>query len=348
MQRLKRFQSDRGAVAVWVAILLVPLMVVAALAIDVGAMHADRQRLQHGADAAALAIAQQCAAGACGSPTVTAQELVNANEPQGGPAAAEVLELDTSAGWVEVAASGERDLWFAPVIGVNDAAQTRVGAASWGNPARGRSAIPLTFSTCTLGQASQPGDAGHPRPQLISVDATGRIVGLAPGALGATVRLYQSKAEDDSCRTNNGLNVPGGFGWLPPEPNSDCTILTAIGTPAASGNGAAPGNSSPCWTTMRTAIDNRTVALLPVFSTASKFDKTYMIAGYIAVTLNKYRFQGNSCYPATACSIAVQGNEGWIEVTVDRYIDLSSDFETGAGAPNLGGQVVELRLPSEG
>ncbi|WP_258933500.1 pilus assembly protein TadG-related protein [Nesterenkonia pannonica] len=83
MQRLKN--NDRGAVGVIVALMLVPIMILAALAIDVAAMHATKQQLQTGADAGALAIAQDCARyeddANCDAGTAagTAQQMATAN-----------------------------------------------------------------------------------------------------------------------------------------------------------------------------------------------------------------------------------------------------------------------------
>ncbi|MFH5878250.1 pilus assembly protein TadG-related protein [Arthrobacter sp. NA-172] len=53
--------GEHGAVAVLIALLMVVLLVFAALAIDVGSMYAEKAQLQNGADAAVLAIAQDCA-----------------------------------------------------------------------------------------------------------------------------------------------------------------------------------------------------------------------------------------------------------------------------------------------
>jgi Flp pilus assembly protein TadG len=53
--------GERGAVAILVALLLVVLLGVAALAVDIGLIAWTKTQLQTGADAAALAIAQNCA-----------------------------------------------------------------------------------------------------------------------------------------------------------------------------------------------------------------------------------------------------------------------------------------------
>ena len=49
--------------------MLVVLIGVGALVIDSGALYAERRQLQNGADAAALAVAQDCADGHCGRAT---------------------------------------------------------------------------------------------------------------------------------------------------------------------------------------------------------------------------------------------------------------------------------------
>jgi Flp pilus assembly protein TadG len=53
-----RLSGERGATAVVVALLLVPLLGFAAIAVDIGAVYAERARLQTAADAAALAVAR--------------------------------------------------------------------------------------------------------------------------------------------------------------------------------------------------------------------------------------------------------------------------------------------------
>ena len=58
-------RDDRGAVLVWVALMIVVLLGVGALVLDVGALCVERRELQNGADAAALAVAQDCAEGDC-------------------------------------------------------------------------------------------------------------------------------------------------------------------------------------------------------------------------------------------------------------------------------------------
>ena len=81
MQRLtsrarRRLEGERGASAVVLALLLVPMLGFAAIAVDIGALYAERARLQVAADAAAIAVAQDCSRGNCGDMLATAQEAV--------------------------------------------------------------------------------------------------------------------------------------------------------------------------------------------------------------------------------------------------------------------------------
>ena len=78
MQRLTdlfrgRLSDERGATAVVFALLLVPVLGFAAIAVDVGSLYAERARLQVAADAAAIAVAQDCSRGSCGDMLATAR-----------------------------------------------------------------------------------------------------------------------------------------------------------------------------------------------------------------------------------------------------------------------------------
>ncbi len=66
-----------------VALLMVVLPGFTAYVIDVAAMYWEKAQLQNGADAAALGIAQQCAAGECGGINTTATTLAGLNANDG-------------------------------------------------------------------------------------------------------------------------------------------------------------------------------------------------------------------------------------------------------------------------
>lgn len=68
-------RRDRGAVTVLVSMLLGGGVVLpmAALVVDVGSIYVESEELQTGADAAAMAVAKECAAGRCTTSDLTAQ-----------------------------------------------------------------------------------------------------------------------------------------------------------------------------------------------------------------------------------------------------------------------------------
>lgn len=339
MQRLTRLDKDRGAVAVWVAILMVPLLAAAALAIDVGAAHADRQRLQHGADAAALAIAQQCAAEGCGDADATAQELADANGPQGGPVTATVLELDEGLAWVEVETTSSRDFWFAPVIGVSDTSLSARGAASWNQIPTAGSHLPLAISWCEVAHW-----AGLTAEDMIWED--GELVGLDIPSEATDVVLFskghQSAFHECPDGTNpqgpNGLAPSGGFGWLTSD--GDCETATSTGGWFES----STGRPETCGGLAD--MIGRTV-LVPVFSETRDegANADYRVFGYIGFTLEGYR---NNMGSAGTVPSSCTANSDCIFGTIERFVELGDDFSASPDGPQLGASLVELRLPEEG
>lgn len=345
MQRMTRLRDDRGAVAVWVAILMIPLMVMAALAIDIGAAHADRQRLQHGADAAALAIAQECAVSGCADEDATAQQLATANQPQNGVVDAEVVELDEAAGYVEVETSSERDFWFAPVIGEDDVAQTRVGAASWGYPSGGGS-LPLTFSWC---------EVLHYTGATAIRDSAGAIIGLDIHGGRQDVVLYNKSNQSSnfhSCSSGapmpsvpNGLAPSGGFGWLVESGSTSCSGME---TDAGGWYSSDTGNDRPdhCTAAQLNAMIGQTI-LIPVFDGTNGLtgsNAKYHVFGYIAFKFKGFFFGNGWSSPVAPC-----GNPNrCISGDIVEFVDYASGFDTSPNGPQLGSALVQLRLPGEG
>jgi hypothetical protein len=84
---MRRLRRDEGIVLILVAGLLVVLLGMAGLAVDLGSLYSERRQLRNGADAAALAIAEDCARhpGSCTKPAAeaTAQLYADANSDDG-------------------------------------------------------------------------------------------------------------------------------------------------------------------------------------------------------------------------------------------------------------------------
>lgn len=241
--------NEEGAIAVMVALLMVVLLGVAALVVDLGMVYAERAQLQNGADAAALAIAQDCSLGNCGNPASTARELANQNSNDGASAAAPVLTGNTvtvrTSTLTKDGATAVRH-WFAPVLGIDATAVSAVAKASWGSPSKA-SVFPFTAPKCMF-------------------DA-------APSGESAT-EIWITK--DSTCTGANGATLPGAFGWLDEDDKKSCRASVDIDQ-VIEGD---PGKSAPqnC-----DGLDGSAI-LLPVYVSKSGNGNNvdYVIDGFAA------------------------------------------------------------------
>jgi len=313
----RSLDGERGAVAVFVALLMVALLGFAAVSIDVGAMYAERRQLQNGADAGALAIAQDCADGACGNPSGTAQQFATANKNDGVVAAAiqggPVTSASTS---VTVVTGTTVDHWFAPVLGIDESNLTASATAKWGVPIGGTAVLPITFSWCEWN--AQTG-GGSPS--------------------GTTQRtIIFSKDSGTNCNGPSGNAVPGGFGWLPTD-SGTCNTTSALAQILES----KTGNSMPsgCTSADFQKVLAQTV-LLPIYDQATEQGSSakYRVYGYAAFKLTGYAFPSAN-YNASQC---LSPNRNCLRGYFVEFVDTNSTFKYGnvPGSPDLGAQVVRL------
>jgi hypothetical protein len=341
---MQRLRKERGAVAVMVALLMVPLMGFAAVAVDVAAINADHQQLQIGADAGALAIAEACARGNHCTDTTeaqtwrqnTAEELAVANKNDGKASAQVVEKVTYQAGEVTVWTSGERDHWFAPVFEVIDPDgefdHTTVRAkatAEWPRPGGGMAKLPLTFSLCELYE--QTGQKIDPSTRRLDVPHTN---------VEMTIYLTGTGKSDSKCQGPSGNEVAGGFGWITPD-SGTCVTTSTAGDTVHSSPGASVPNSKDCSPDYLASLVGRTVAL-PVFDQHS-LDKgganaTYRIYGYAAFQLTGYYLGGQYDLNPGTC----KGSDTCIRGRFVPYAELIDDFYSDPAAPGLGGATVRL------
>lgn len=314
-----RLSDDRGAVAVIVAILMVPLLGFVAISLDMAATHAEKQQLQIGADAAALAIAQDCARDECGDPKVTAQTLAIENSNSGN-AEADLPTVPTSeSGRVTVENSAVREHWFAPVLGIDSTSITTRASAGWGAPTGGTAALPLILTLC---------------------DFSKHAVNGRPSGIEQTIITTPS----GNCLETDGKGsphwVPGGFGWLAPDKKKSCYTTTEVGDEASS----SPGNNmNQCDIS---TIRNKTI-LLPLFDSADPNSRGgngnnawYLVHGYAAFHVTGYYFSGQKWN--APCS----GNQRCIRGYFTTMVQSDPDFDYGPGAPDFGAAAVQL-LPNQ-
>jgi len=191
---------ERGAVAISVALLFVALLSMGAFTVDVGALYVEARELQNGADAAALAIAEDCALGDCGSYELTAQRLVDGNALDG-KTAIDAITIDLAAQTVRVETStleqgGGTNIAFsfAKLLGFSGDTVHRAATATWAVPQSSQMVVPLTISSCEYEWATE-----H--------------------MLGEQILFTfhdDDKNENPACptETSSGQDLPGGFGWL--------------------------------------------------------------------------------------------------------------------------------------
>ncbi|WP_245828065.1 pilus assembly protein TadG-related protein [Sinomonas mesophila] len=330
---------ERGAVAFLTAILMTALLAFGAIAVDGGLLFAERAQLQSGADAAALALAQKCAAStadpACQEGSSLAEELADSNA---GDAASLIssLAVDTSARRITVvtgaleagARPGAVALYLANILGNSEAEVGARAGAVWGSPSAGRTAFPLAFSVC-------------------------QVQGFVDGGL----QLLQEHGKNINADCNygpSGAVTPGGFGWLVQDAGQ-CggSIDVALAEGGSDPGNNAPGNCSGVLNTWASDIEagKPVTVLLPVFTavTGTGSSAVYSLLGFAAYSVVGWKFSGDSGlpytfrnqYPSVPASLECQGNCRGIVGKFITYVSLADGYTLGP-VDGLGTRVVRI------
>jgi Flp pilus assembly protein TadG len=321
-----RLRDEKGAAAVFVALTMTMLVGCAAIAVDVSSMYADRHQLQNGADAAALAVALDCARNLCGDSAGTAAAAVRANTTAadaadatiGAPAVAQSGRTTT------VTARATSNHFFAPALGQASSVVTATSAATWIPTTRGRANFPLAISYCEY----QGQIARHPLSTTTTyrINATTQLGGSCNGPNGTTLSGYAVTEPDTAtgCRTTSTLgatveaygNMFGGSygGWYG----------------SGSGYGSGAGLPATCTTTYLGSLYDSDL-LIPVWDqvSGSGSDLRFRVWGYAA-----FRFKGADPYSSDPALI------GYFT-----YAAQQSDATTASTtttAPDLGARSVYL------
>jgi hypothetical protein len=330
--------EERGAFAVMVAVLLAALLGFGALVIDVGALVQERRELQNGADAAAFAVAQDCAGGiSCGLYETTAEEYADLNAVGG---ASNVWEVcgngvrlpscldspplpDGALGYVRVSdrtreASSETDqisFTLARAMGFDGATVRMRATVAWGAPGSATT-VPLTISICQFKKSTE--DADGVRTYADGPPFTGDP---------QHVSFHNPTKAEGPCKEGPaGQDNAGGFGWLDSDRN--CQVeSTADGNHSAKTGAAVPNYCNPAeWL--------NTTVLIPIYdqvvNPGTKAD--YHIVGYAAFHLVGYKFPkhmaGEPCTKGESCIAGYFVN----------YVTSADEL----GGPDMGATVVTL------
>jgi hypothetical protein len=284
---MQRVDAEEGAVAVLVAVTLVALLGAAALAVDVGNLYWERRSLQNGADAAALAAAQDFADGSAGTARATAEEYADANNERGAfveeffQPTANSIQVTARTG--DIAAPGQLSSILAGVLGVDEYFTRATAVAAWGSVGSANT-IPLTFSICEWDEFT--GGLG--------------VDGLPTGT--KVVYHHTSSASDvNDCDGPAGQDSPGGFGWLDEE--SPCAAFVENGEVDGDTGASMSGD---CKDTFPDLLGE--TVLMPIFVevTGTGANAVYEIIGFAAFEFQGYRFPSvasspQPCGPPNTC-----------------------------------------------
>jgi Flp pilus assembly protein TadG len=295
-----RHRNERGITGLFVLFFMVALLGSLGLVIDLGLVRQERRELQNGADAAALALAQECALNQCTNLSTKAEPYADANAKDNASAVTsatrvgDTVKVDTRSETTGGATS--LTMQFAQLVGGPATSTVRATAtAGWGSPGGAR-AIPLTISYCEWNSLTGTG-ATFPTAQR-------------------TILFHDPKGNQNTATPCSGgpagQNLPGGFGWLDTVSNTICgTDITAGGW-----FGSAPGNSPP--NTNNSGCSPlgflNTDLLIPVFQAVDGTGQNgrYRIYGLATFRITRMRLGGNgspwttspappNCTPAQRC-----------------------------------------------
>lgn len=323
---IHRANAERGAVAVVTALSLVVLLGFAALAIDVGMLYQERAELQSGADAAVLAIAQDCATGRmdCATPIDTAQALANANAKDDAAAVTEA-SVNMSAQSVNVrlatgeeSGAGSLSLAFARFLGEDSATVGASSGAQWGAVKKGPAQLSIAFAQCEV-------DA--------KFDGTPVVIGM------------QDNKNSAACPSGT-TGSSGGFGWYKLAKDADdpaCGADVAVSVVVAADPGAnLPSACNEILTKLKSgALGN--ILLFPVYEDVDGpgANAEYTITAWVAFEVLGWKFTSNEEHNYPTCKgFSHYCNKGIYGRFVE-YVTLD-DYELSKQPPSNGLAVVEL------
>ncbi|MDR6905397.1 hypothetical protein J2X63_001083 [Agromyces sp. 3263] len=297
-----------------------PLLGFGGIAVDVGALYAEKAELQNGADAAALQIALACGKSetspAClsGSPAAVAGQ----NDSNDGIAVIDQLSRNMSTNLVKVRTKtedlGVRHPLASMIPGVGDATVVHAdGAAEWGVPVAGTT-IPLAIAECELTGRLASLDQANPSRFLLRSDTN------APCPSGPS----------------------GGFGWLA---DSDCSVTLGDNFVVQGTTGNNTGGTG-C-SSQQLDLLGKTV-LVPLYDLfqAQGNAGSYTISRFASFYITGTKFGGNGTeryLGGAPLQPTFSGNARGLQGYFVRYVTMSEAYTLGNG-PDYGSAIVRLTL----
>jgi hypothetical protein len=336
------------------------LMGAGALAVDVGQLQAEREQLQTGADAAAVAVAQNCVLtpSACASQDSVADTFAGLNANDGASDAsvcgnltglstcgASATNLTACIGspptgpYAEVRTSTLLDDGgtllppaFAGALAGGGSDGTTVGAcarATYGSPSSG-TGVAITFSTCEWNLFTSGGSTYWPRPPSYPSATSGAE---------KVIYLHGSSGATECAAGNSGWDKPGGFGYL--ESEGDCEATVSMGfVNTDTGSGA----SNDCKDALFEAWTNRKAIYLPIYDgvTGTGSGIKYHVAGFAAFVLTGYKVGGSEQEKSWLTKPAKVPCSGAARCLSGYFVSGLLPSGSGTGGGNFGTKAVTL------
>lgn len=330
----------------FVGLWIVVLIGFGAFAIDTSRIYNEHSELRNGADAAALAVARDCAQGFCDGyfdALGQAETYADANM-RDGTAFVEEVVVDFVENSVQVdvateddAGGNNLDMVLAHVIGYNGLTVRADSTVAWGAPS-GMKTLPLIYSVCEWNKFGSPGFVDEDPNGFLHRESS-MAYDFAPYK-NRYVTIYFHGTESEGCHDGpSGQDLPGGFGWLE-STTGGCEAEVYIGYWADLDPGASP--TSECSPQDIKDLVN-TVVGIPYYShtTATGSGGQYKVYGIGAFYVTGYNFAGQYSHKSTITNKSVCKGE---LRCIEGY--MLGDYvlpATGIGGPDLGAIVLEMR-----
>jgi hypothetical protein len=320
---MRRLRTDEtGATAMVVALLLFALLGMAAFVVDLGDGMWERRMLQNSSDAAALAVAIDCAQGDCEDYDTTARDYADENNrrgafvtevvgPDGGPPATAGGEVTVTNVTGDRTDPGRLRQWFSGALGQDEGLATTASAtAIWGAIGLADATIPLTISMCDWEDAL---GISFDVENLANNDLSNlpTVAELPSGPYygktkGVTLQFHDPQGPGGDCSAKPGHDgdndgkLPAGWGWLT-EADTACEVKNI----SAEEDGSFWAEKRPSVTSptgiscLQDALG--TAVILPVFIDFRRANPNdqYRLYAPAAFYLTGYRFPGHNA-PSTA------------------------------------------------
>jgi Flp pilus assembly protein TadG len=318
-ERIKRsLRREEGVSMVLVGVMLAVILGLAGMAVDLGVVYAERRELRTGADAAALAIAEDCGVGnrPCDDVTAraTAEQYADANAWDDTSTVESVTLTITGAttGSVRVVTSA----WDAaaglsgvrvPLMSMLGVDRVDVGAAAtaiFDHPSSLSRGLPMIIDTCEFDKAG----------------------GYGPAYLVTLYLLSPSSSDPppEACPANPAhMDFPGGFGWLDPNVLDECAAALVAFDPddpenpdawAQGGTGTDIPAECADTSALRADLYDQEI-LLPMYLDINFAAKTYLVRGFSSFHVTDYKLTASSQYassptfrcPLSPAAVCLQG-----------------------------------------